>query len=246
VKTMLMSRGIAQLATRNLKTKDDELICYTLMLLVNLTKQPHHRSVIASGGLLPLLYDILTSTYHQCGTSSAGKKVSSVSVAGGALKDKLLTQVCILVGHFAIDDSYRQQFLGKEMYGHTVQCLLYMFSNAPVNTPLMCWVMFALKQLCKDDAGQKQEISAHTVKRILERLEDKPAEKGPQFIFQSLLLLQMLATYGPCCKLMKRHKLNDVMAELVKVSSTKNIKDFKEKVERLKADVERETCEDLM
>jgi len=246
VKTLLMSRGIATLATRNLKTKDDELICYTLMLLVNLTKQPHHRSVIASGGLLPRLYDILTSTYHQCGPSAPGKKVSSVSVAGGALKEKMLTQVCILIGHFAIDDGFRAQFLEKDMYGFTVKCLLYMFDAAPVATPLMCWVMFALKQLCKDDPWQKQEIGAHAIKRILERLQDKPAEKGPQFIFQSLLLLQMLATHTPNCVMMKRHNLDAVMEGIVDIPSCKSIKDYKDKVERLKADVARETCDDAL
>lgn len=247
VKTMLMSGGIAGLATQNLKTKDDELICYTLMLLVNLTKQPHHRSVIASGGLLPLLYDILTSTYHQCGASSPGKKVSSVSVAGGALKEKLLTQVCILIGHFAIDDGYRLQFLDKDLYGFTVKCLLYIFDCAPAPSPLMCWVMFALKQLCKDDPEQKQEIGAHCIKRMVERLQDKPHEKGPQFIFQSLLLFQMLATHPPNCQMMKRHSLNDVMSQTVDIPACKRgIKDFKEKVERLIADVERETCEDML
>ena len=50
VKMVLMAEGMAKTAVKNIQGKDDDLSYYTLMLLVNLTKEPHNRSVIASAG----------------------------------------------------------------------------------------------------------------------------------------------------------------------------------------------------
>jgi len=234
VKMMLMSNGIATQAVTNIKTKDDELISYTLMLLVNLTKQPYHRSVIARGGLLPLLYDLLTSSYHQCGASSGGRGFSSMSVVGGAMKERLLTQAAILIGHFSIDESARLRFVDKDQYGYTVPCLLYMFDNSTPGSSLMSKTMFALKQLCKDRGDQKQNIGSHIIRRLKSRLADKEFENTSEFIFQSILLLQMLATHSTNCEIMDSCELIPVLMEVSKQPACSKIDQFDRRVQQLR------------
>ena len=110
VKMVLMAEGMAKTAVRNMQGKDDDLSYYTLMLLVNLTKEPHNRSVIASAGLIPLLYDILTSSYSQ--VRPAKKRQGSQGAALGSIaKERLLTQTCIVIGQFCNDDRFREQFI---------------------------------------------------------------------------------------------------------------------------------------
>merc|ERR1719183_113964 len=63
VKNHLMASGIASIAIANLSSKDDDLVQYTLVLLVNITKSVHHRQVLKSRGLITQLVDVLTSSY---------------------------------------------------------------------------------------------------------------------------------------------------------------------------------------
>ena len=109
VKRILMGQGMAKTAVSNLQEKDDDLSYYTLMLLVNLTKEPHNRSVIASAGLIPLLYDMLTSSYSQ--VRSATRQTTQAAALASIAKERLLTQTCIVSGQFCNDDGFREQFV---------------------------------------------------------------------------------------------------------------------------------------
>jgi len=227
------------------------------MLLVNLTKQPHHRSVIASSGFLPLLYDLLTSSYHLCRTTVGLGSVSGASVAGSAMKVRLLTQVCILIGHFSIDEVYRRFFLAEDTFGHTVKCLLWMFDEGDAGGSLVCKVMFALKQLCKDRNDQKQFIGAHASGRIIERLggksRGKEFERTSEFIFQSILLLQMLVTHSTNCQIIERGKdywdkgktFENYLDEIVSLPQAQKINALEDRINQIKATVQTAVFNDL-
>merc|ERR1712032_70331 len=199
VKQMMMGRGMARHAIRNIKSKDDDLMYYTLMLLVNLTNAPHHCNVFCSNGLMPVLYDMLTSSYQQCKRSpqnQGGNEDGSSSVTvGNSMKMKLLTQLSIIVGQLCNEESYRQKFL--EDYPHTVNCLIYIVIHCGVDTAVGCalasMAMFALKQLCANRSDQKQHIGCNVLHPLFDMLRDRDTEKSADFFSQSLLLLQMLA-----------------------------------------------------
>merc|ERR1712194_292750 len=90
VKEKLMQFGMAEIAVKNINTKDDELIYYTLMLLVNVSKESHHRSYLAANSLIPILTDLLTSSYYQC-TDTFLAKMGSPTYSKP--KERILTQV---------------------------------------------------------------------------------------------------------------------------------------------------------
>merc|ERR1712125_208518 len=73
VKTLLISNGVTKIVADLLKMKDDELTWYTLMLATNLTKEPHFRHTFSSEGLPLMLYDMLTSSYHQVTRDASDK-----------------------------------------------------------------------------------------------------------------------------------------------------------------------------
>ena len=134
-KSYLMGSGVAPLAVGLLKAgsrgyrSDDDLVLYTITLLVNLTKSVLHRTVLISHGVLPVVVDLLTQNY-------ASKP-----------KAKMLTQLCAVLGQFANDDDARRPFT-KEY--PVVDCLLFIFDTNidSGNYPLKAKVMFALKQMC--------------------------------------------------------------------------------------------------
>ncbi|CAE7268186.1 POGLUT1 [Symbiodinium natans] len=90
MKQLLVSQGVIKMCVKQLKIKHDELTLYTLFLLVNLTKTPHHRYIVVREGGVPLLVDILTSSYQNL------------------RKQRILAEVASVVGQLCNDPETRQ------------------------------------------------------------------------------------------------------------------------------------------
>mmetsp|Transcript_92890 Transcript_92890/g.165171 ORF Transcript_92890/g.165171 Transcript_92890/m.165171 type:complete len:873 (+) Transcript_92890:159-2777(+) len=228
VKMVLMGHNMAMLGVKSIESKDDELSYYTLMLMVNLTKEPHSRQVIASAGLIPMLYDILTSSYHQVRPATKKEGAGAGAALGSIAKERLLTQAAIVIGQFCNDDGFREQF--NDMHPHTVKCMLYIFSTVQLGSSLSNKVMFALKQLCANSTEQKNRIGAHALPHLIEGLGDKDVEKNPEFIYQSLLFMTMLAGLPTNCELMAKVDVVGVLRELSKHPLAKKTDQFNTRV----------------
>jgi len=133
-------------------------------------------------------------------------------------KDKLLLQLCIVIGQLANEEHYRTLFLytpvehASETRGnkHTVDCLLFMFHQvigigddltevsfhkqnhqAPLSK-----VVFAMKQLCANDTEQKKNIGRSIIVPLVRCWHACHPAKDKlltEFVFQSFSLLQMLS-----------------------------------------------------
>lgn len=228
VKMLLMGQGMAKLAVQNMQAKEDDLSYYTLMLMVNLTKEPHNRSVIASAGLIPILYDIMTSSYGQ--VRPTGKKAQGMSTAalGSIAKERLLTQTCIVIGQFCNDDRFREQFI--DIYPHTAKCLMYIFNTVRMGCTLCSKVMFALKQLCASRNDQKHYVGTRAIPHLIEGLKDHDTDMNLEFVYQALLLLIMLSGPPANCELMYKEGLVPVLEQLSSHPSAKRSDGFHARV----------------
>ncbi|CAE7781439.1 unnamed protein product, partial [Symbiodinium pilosum] len=124
MKQLLVSQGVLSMCVKQLKTKHDELTLYTLFLLVNLTKTPHHRYIVVREGGIPLLVDILTSSYQNL------------------RKQRILAEVASVLGQLCNDPETRS--LISESFP-VVPCLLWVNDAAQPNTKLKSKLLFALR-----------------------------------------------------------------------------------------------------
>lgn len=148
MKQLLVSHGVLSLCVKQLKVKHDELTLYTLYLLVNLTKTPHHRFIVVKEGGVPLLVDILTSSYQNL------------------RKQRILAEVASVLGQLCNDSETRS--LISESFP-VVACLLWVNDAAQPNTKLKSKLLFALRQLCL--LGQnKLKVGPHVIPVLLEEL----------------------------------------------------------------------------
>lgn len=199
VKMQLMQQGIPKLLVKNIQSKDDDLIHLTLQLMVNMTKEAHHRFIFANAGVLPLLYDILTSTYHQCGADN------DQTIAHDTTKQKILKNVCSLVGHFCRGEEHRDHLVNT--YEFTVRCMVYIAENSAYGSELLSKVFFALKQICANNADQKRIVGDHLVKPLMKYLNalremkflDGPPRTLSEFVARTIELLHILCTYKDNC-----------------------------------------------
>merc|ERR1719198_1196419 len=151
VKNMLVSRGIAQICVDQLKSTDDDLTQYTLVLLTNITKSMHHREAINRHGVGPVLIDLLINTYAKPD------------------KKKVLTELASVIGQLCNDEDTRRALSGPET--STVNCFLETFKRAGPAIKLKSKVMFALKQLCVNNTKDRDKVGAKVVETIVKDLE---------------------------------------------------------------------------
>jgi len=239
VKMQLMSHGLAPIAIQNIKSKDDDLICYTLTLLVNLTKEAHHRYIMVNAGILPLLYDNLTSSYHQC-RHAKGRGGLSNALMYNPLKEKILGYLCSLVGHFCKDEEYRDLLIDK--FPHTVKCCIYICTHCVPGTQLASKVLYALKQLCAARNEQKQLIGVSIIKPVLEQISDAHVLHSctHEYLNHLLLLLQMLSTYKVNCLLLDDADAEHILPNLKKLPVAKQIDGFEQMIDRVMERVKEE------
>jgi len=212
IKTHLMTAGITTVCCTQLKAKDDDLVCYIFMLIVNLTKEPHHRSIIMEQGLLGMLYDTLTSSYTASASATSG---AAVLPGSNVLKVKILTQVCIIIGQFCNEPAFRKRF--QKDFEHTTSCLVYICVQTKAATTLASKAMFALKQLCVGHNRYKLYICSYVATKLVEEIFDENLEKVVDFYNQGILLLQALTTHPECIQRLDSAGLTSVRLQALKV-----------------------------
>mmetsp|Transcript_49741 Transcript_49741/g.126428 ORF Transcript_49741/g.126428 Transcript_49741/m.126428 type:complete len:445 (+) Transcript_49741:3-1337(+) len=181
VKSSLVQVGVIPMCMRQLKSKDDDLTLYTLYLLVNLSKLPHHRAIVVRNGGVPLLVDILTSSYQN------------------VRKQKILTEVASLVGQLCNDPEIRTVL--SDDYP-VVLCLLWVNDQAPPNGKLKSKLLFALRQLAA--GGQnKFKIGEHAIVNVIEQIA-QARPKFPDCLANAILLLLALSSISSNVSIMAR------------------------------------------
>mmetsp|Transcript_34610 Transcript_34610/g.79179 ORF Transcript_34610/g.79179 Transcript_34610/m.79179 type:complete len:868 (+) Transcript_34610:175-2778(+) len=202
-KQLIMSAGIGKIAVKQVASKEEDLVLYTLMLLVNITKEAQHRYIIAREHFLGHAYTILTSTYQQC-KSSESREMSASHVQ--TMKEKILTQLAALIGQFCVDEEYRIRFL--DIHPHTCSCMLYMFEHSIPAGLLAAKVLFTLRQLCALRDPTKNMVGKQVITKLLDELGDDHLHKSIDFVTQAVLLLQMLASTRENCARMRNKDID--------------------------------------
>jgi len=169
-KDLAMQSGVLDACMGNLRRKDDDLARYTLLLLVNLTKLPHHRLLVVGAGAVPILVDLLTSSYQN------------------RRKHQVLMEVASVLGHLCNDVETRT-ILAKEY--PVIPCLLWMNDHSQPNTALKAKLLFALRQLAF--GSNRAKIAEHSMSSILEQVS-AARPRHSDCLSQALLLLRSLAS----------------------------------------------------
>lgn len=148
MKMLLVEKRVLTNCVRQLKIKHEELTLYTLYLLVNLTKTPHHRHIAVKEGLVPVLVDVLTSSYQNL------------------RKQKILAEVASVIGQLCNDAETRNLISGSFP---VLPCLLWVNDGAQPNTKLKTKLLFALRQLCVVGVN-KIKVGTHAIPLLLDEL----------------------------------------------------------------------------
>merc|ERR1712113_819534 len=101
-------------------------------------------------GIIPVLYDILSSSYGHTIVIS--------------YKRRVLTELCSVVGQMCNDEETREMMCDTYQ---VIDCLLWIFDAAGTATKLMSKVIFALKQLCANNQENKDQVGARVIKTIV-------------------------------------------------------------------------------
>eukprot|EP00928_Gymnodinium_smaydae_P020729 TRINITY_DN1801_c0_g2_i1.p1 TRINITY_DN1801_c0_g2~~TRINITY_DN1801_c0_g2_i1.p1 ORF type:complete len:937 (+),score=209.99 TRINITY_DN1801_c0_g2_i1:417-2813(+) len=194
VKNRLMMSGITEVILQQLKAKDDDLLLYTLMLLVHLTKLAHHRNMMKNAGILPILNDILGSSY-----------------AAVRFKRRILVELCSVLGQMGNDEESRQLMLESFQ---VVDCMLHIYETDSTGgkdkpeagkggaTALASKALFALKQLCANSPELKEQVGERVIEPLMVELGHAPNLENKDWAFNAIMLMVLLSVSKTCCNLM--------------------------------------------
>jgi len=185
VKNYLMNEGIAETCLHQLKSHDDDLILYTLMLLVHLSKRAHHRAVLVHIGLVQVLQDLFFACY-------------------GVLQHKLrlVTELCSVLGQMCNEDATRKYV--SDNY-QVIECLFNIFETSvssdrrpgdtypPNATKIISKVLFVLKQLCAGSMTLKDQIGSKVIRDVVMDLRNPQNLEQRDWATNTLTLLQTLS-----------------------------------------------------
>lgn len=189
VRGCLMFNGAVGICLQHLCSGDDDLMVYTLMLLVHLTKEVHHRDAFKQADLILVLISILRDIYFVWSD-----------------KRRIVAALCSVLGQMCNDADTR-----KSLNENTkvVDWLLQIFWHAegvsaeakdkaraagsPVQEPkTISKVLFALKQLAADSPGTKEQVGIGTITYLVQDLRSKQNLEHRDWATNVIMLLLLL------------------------------------------------------
>jgi len=221
VKNMLVSRGIAQICVDQLKTTDDDLVQYTLVLLTNITKSMHHQEVVTRCGVGQVLIELLINSYAKPD------------------KKKVLTELAGVIGQLCNDEETRKTLSGPET--STVNCLLETFKRAGNSMKLKSKVMFCLKQLCVNNNKDRDKVGAKVIESVVHdfhTVASAPATIDIDFSMNAILLLLLLSLSMSNCKAMHKADFASLMPKLM-MTKLWSLESARDKLTQLDARVQK-------
>jgi len=111
-------------------------------------------------------------------------------------KHKILAEVASVLGQLCNEKETRDN-ISDYRERAVVNCLLWVYDTAPLNSKLKSKLLFCLRQLCADRAvaTNKSKIGQHVIFKVLDELGQTRAGHplSEECMSNSLLLLQSLA-----------------------------------------------------
>jgi hypothetical protein len=198
VKNFVMNENIANICMDQLRTNDDDLVLYSLMLLVHLTKSIRHRAAVKATDSVPLMYEMLRS--------------ASANLAVPA-KGRIVTELCSVLGQMCNDEDTRAEVCEKYQ---VIETLLVTFDHCKSRDKdkdkdmmkVQSKVIFALKQLCVNSDDNKDQVGSRVIKTIVEELKNKDL-KNKDWGCNAIMLLLLLAIKGSNCRLIHENRWSD-------------------------------------
>merc|ERR1712129_642840 len=138
-------------------------------------------------------------------------------MGGSAAKEKILTQVCIVIGQFCNGEAERQDYL--KLHEHTILCLTHILTRVKLASHLAVKAMFALKQVCVHANSAKIIIQATIGRPLVQTFLDLTPKKSVDFYNQSTLLFQVLCQHRECAVELYKYGLTNAAIQQLLDSS---------------------------
>eukprot|EP00928_Gymnodinium_smaydae_P081060 TRINITY_DN64637_c0_g1_i1.p1 TRINITY_DN64637_c0_g1~~TRINITY_DN64637_c0_g1_i1.p1 ORF type:complete len:885 (-),score=115.90 TRINITY_DN64637_c0_g1_i1:122-2776(-) len=199
-KNMLVTTDNIAIFRSHLRSTDDALLHYTLVLLTMLSKTAHHRTRL-----------------HECGISSTLVDLISY-YSSRDCKPHILAEMCSVIGQLCNDEAIWTSICGS---GDVMTCFLRIFDAASPRTVLQSKVMFTLRQLCGhiNASDGKVVVAPRVIPGVTRALKDLAMQANLSAddldcVANALLLFITLSISQVGAALMLKNGMLEVMQEL--------------------------------
>jgi len=200
VQNIIMTAGIGPMCIEHLKSQDDDLTHYSLVLLANITKSAYHHDLLRDHDLVDTVADVV---------------LGSPAVPS---KFQILAEVSSVVGQLCNDEKMWEA-LCKESR-NMVERLLDIFSEVPAGSRVKSKVMFALRQICHRPRmlpGTSKETIGEVIPGVLDEfllareLIDRDQTPDLDCVSNAIFLLATLSISKKNCETMAEHQVEEAL-----------------------------------
>lgn len=193
VRSHLIHDDFIPLLVHNVRLKDTDLMLYSFMLLVQLTKRSNHRVSLEKYGILQLCFDVLEAIHKQ-----------SSSVRG-----RVLAELCLVLGQLFCDEEALAK--GAQPDCQVCSCLLRLLDDVLQEGLLessfktAAKALFALHKICVTQHVRDEVAKSSVLKMLIAILEAKETLNHVEFSGNVLQILVLLASSRTHCQKLKQH-----------------------------------------
>lgn len=187
VRSHLIHNDVIPLCKHNIRTYDNDLVLYSLMVLVQLTKRSNHRASVERYGLLEFCTGLLHSLHAQTET-----------------RWRVLAELCNILGQLFADEASREAAAAPESQVFDFLMTLMESSVSQGVSPLPDWsvklqskVLLALRSLCQVSAVRREQVCDHVSKplpKLMSALGNQENLEHADWMNQAVLLCSAMST----------------------------------------------------
>lgn len=202
LKSELVKAGLSAAIVKKLRKRDDlQLTKICLSLVVNISKDPSHRQVLISDGILPIIADTLHETLENFRPlnqdlvfqrRNQGQHVHSTQHSDW----DILPIVLGVIGQLSNENDVKSMFVSNWC---VLDYILYLFHNLETyvgNNDIICKIIFCIKQLCSSNWVVQLRVGKHCIPTLIEIIST-PINKKERREVSTIKFIQYYSYWVP-------------------------------------------------
>jgi len=187
VRSHLIHHDLVPICILNVRRKDTDLMLYSLMLFVQLTKRSNHREALDKYGVLQMCFEVLEAIHKQMDH-----------------RWRVIAELCVVLGQLFCDQEATG--LATQPESKVSANLLFLLDEsltvtkglAESNVKAASKVLFTLHQLCGSEQLRSQICERNTLKKLLEVVADKENFQHEELLRNALLFFLAMSPSRTC------------------------------------------------
>ncbi|CAJ1380515.1 unnamed protein product [Effrenium voratum] len=189
VRSHLIHNEVIPTCKRNIRSKDTELMLYSFMLLVQLTRRSNHRAALEKFGILQLCCDVLQNIYEQVDS-----------------RWRVIAEVCTVIGHCCTEEGPLKLASENKVNKYLLKIMAAVLPPGGLperSIRVLSKALPAMQNLCSREKHRDEVCDSPVLAKLVEALARKDNLEHQDFASNVIKMLTVLCLSRRTCERLK-------------------------------------------